>query len=270
MGDLGWRWVRQVLRLGGRPSLEMFDGAVAAGDAAIPLMTDVLSRRDWRLGDDPDRAEIHVHALRLLGEIGSPRALPALIGVVHDSVDVARFGDEAGLALARLGSAALPSLGRVLASRDADRWPRAVAARALEFVALRDRRLRPDVIPLLESLIEDAGEGDRVLNSHVAHALRQLASARSLSVIDKAFRAGRVDEDMSTWNDLLIDVVARHQRPDADDKALVRRDVRDDYRTLDEILAGLDRDLAREIADDFRRWESEPLDAGRDEADDGN
>jgi hypothetical protein len=45
MPGLDWGWVERCEALGGEPTLELFDEAVAAGRDALPLLVDLLSRR---------------------------------------------------------------------------------------------------------------------------------------------------------------------------------------------------------------------------------
>lgn len=264
MRPLGWAWAQSCRAVGGLPTLELFDEAVASGEDAIPLMGRILSRRSWRMGQDPDQAAISAAALRVLGAIGSPRAVPIVLAVLRDPIDVGLFGEEAAHALGRIGESALPSLERVLADRDENTWVRGAAARALTIAALRDRRLRPKVLPALERVLRDREQTDRLANALVVHAIRMLAADDLLGVIDEAYRAGRVDDDFISWDDLLLDLVARRHRPDPEEKAAARRDVREDYVTLDQFLAGIDPDLAASITGELGRLRRE----GAEEPDD--
>jgi hypothetical protein len=225
----------------------------------------ILSRTSWREGRDTDHASISVGALRVLGAIASPRAVPILMAVLRDPVDVGRFGEEAAHALARIGESAIPSLERVLADPCEDAWVRGAAARALTLAALRDRRLRPAILPAFARVLSDPRQTDRLANALVVHAIRMLAADDLLSVIDEAYRAGRVDDDFISWDDLLLDLVARHHRPDPDEKAAARRDLREDYVSMEQLLAGIEPDLAKEIEIELERLERdgahEPADA---------
>ena len=56
---LSWSWVAKCRLFGGHPTLELFEQAVEAGEEALPLLVEVLSRRDFREGP------LHVVALGL-------------------------------------------------------------------------------------------------------------------------------------------------------------------------------------------------------------
>lgn len=269
MAQLGWAWVESCRAVGGVPTLELFDEAVAAGEGAIPLMGRILSRRSWRTGRDPDQAAISVGALRVLGAIESPRAVPIVLGVLRDPIDVGLFGEEAAHALGRIGESALATLERVLADRGEDAWVRGAAARALTIAALRDRRLRPAVLPAFERVLRDREQTDRLANALVVHAIRMLAADDLLGAIDEAYRAGRVDDDFIAWDDLLLDLVARRHRPDPEEKAAARRDVREDYVSTERLLAGMDPELGESIAGELERLRRDGAQEPAEEDEDG-
>lgn len=239
----GWDWVARARVLDGRASLEMFDELLAAGESALPLLVDVASRRDWREGDAWDLREVPAHALRALGELRSERVLPVLMGVLVDPGDHALHGQEAALALARQGEPALPHLQRLLLSRERDTWARIRAANALAFAALRDRRLRPRVRSAYERLLHEPQERDRLVVSSVIDLACKLAMTALLPAVTDAHGAGRADPDWGQLRDIQLDLIARHHRPDAELKALARRDPRDEYVPLAAMLEPLDEAL---------------------------
>ena len=265
MTTLGWEWVEACRVMGGEPTLELFDEAVGAGDEAVALLSRVLARRSWRDGSDPARGAVVVHAIRVMGEIASPTAIPALLGVLRDPGDPSTFGEEAALALARIGEPAFASLERLVHDRGADTWPRALGARALMHAALRDRRRRPRVLPVYEKALREKAETDATFVSLVATCVRHLGAAGLLDALREAHEAGRMDPDFGQWNDLAIDVVVRRWRPDVEEKRRARRDVRAEYWTLAELLATVDAPLAERIAGELQRLRREGADEPADD-----
>ena len=262
---IGWEWVAKCRLLGGVPTLDLFDEAVATGSDAVPLMVDILSRRELREGEVVDGAQVPVHAMRVLGEVRELAALPALLGVITDPVDPALYGDEAGLALARIGEPALAPLIGVLFDRDNDTWVRVTAARALTFAALVDRRRRPRVLDAYEKLLTDHSERDRMLNAHVVGDACDLAAARLIPAVVTAFQEGRVDEDTIDGQSAVRELESRHQRPDPDVKALARRDVREGYVSWEDLLEGMpapDRALFEESVARIDREGAAPPEPG--------
>jgi hypothetical protein len=180
--------------------------------------------------------------MRLLAEIGSPAAVPALVGVLTDPVDPGLHGEEAALALGRLGEPALGPLTRVAADRGRSTWVRSSAVQGLVHAALRDRRLRPRVIEALRGRLEDAAERDRTFVAQVVDACCRLAAEGLWPAIAAAHAAGRVDEDVIGIDAVELDLAVRRHRADPETKRQARRDVREDYATWDEAVDGLTPD----------------------------
>ena len=116
-------WVDRCLAIGGDPTLEQFDEAVASGRGALPVMAVILARADWRDGDASPESRLSLHAIRILGVIAEPAAIPMLASVLRDPRDPARHGDEAALALARIGGDALRVLQATFADHEHDAVP---------------------------------------------------------------------------------------------------------------------------------------------------
>jgi hypothetical protein len=254
----GWRWVARCRVLNGRPTLEMWDEAVAAGAAMIPVLVDVLGRRGWREGIPDDCANLPVVAIRLLGELREASSLPAILSVLSDPVDPALHGEEAALALARFGEEAFPSVSRILFDGERECWVRALAARALMYAALRDRRLRPRVRACFERVLRNAAEKDRVLSANVVDCACRMACAALAPAIAAAFDAGRVDEDFTRRNDALMDVIARHQVPDSDARASARHDPREDCLPWAEQRDQYDAEALASVENDWALIDAHP------------
>jgi len=236
---LGWAWVARCRHFGGHPTLELFEEAVDAGEAAVPLLVEILARRDFRERSPADCAHLPVHALRILAEIGSPGALPAIASVLCDPVDPGLYGEEAALSLARFGEAAVKPLARVARDSSRDTWVRAAALQGLGYAALRDRRLRPRVLPVLKALLDDPSELDRTLVAQVIEACCRLAAESLWPSIMGAYKAGRVDEEVVTAEAVELELSLKRHRPDAEAKRLARRDVREDYVSWADAVEGL-------------------------------
>lgn len=239
---LGWAWVAKCRLFGGHPTLELFEQAVEAGGDSLPLLVEILSRRDFREGSPADCAHLPVHALRVLAEIGDPAALPAILGVLSDPVDPGLYGEEAALALARFGEAAIKPLARVARDTGRDIWVRASAMQGLAYAALRDRRLRPRVLPTLKSLLDDPAECDRTFVAQVVEACCRLAAESLWPSIAGAYQAGRVDEDVVAVEAVELELALRRHRLDPEAKRLARRDVREDYVSWSDAVEGLPED----------------------------
>lgn len=257
-----WAWVRKCAALGGSPTWELWREAVDAGAAAVPLMVDILSRRSFREGEPPECAHVPVHAMRVLGEIGSVAAIPALVNVLTDPVDPGLHGEEAALALARLGAPALAPVEGLLADAHRDRWVRVAAARTLLFAAARDRRLRPRVREAYGRVLADPRAGDRTLVAHVVANACQLGFESLLPAIEAARSAGRLDEEIIDLDSARLDLLTRHHRVDPEVKHAARRDPGQDYLPWSELTSGMDAAAREALAAELRSREDEGDPAG--------
>lgn len=236
----GWDWVARCRVLDGVASRELFDEIVEAGEAAVPLLVDILGRPEWRDGNQPDLSEVAATALRALGEIRSDGALPALLGVLADPIDHSLHGTEAALALARWGEAAFGPVERMLGDRSRDPWARVRAARVFMYAALRDRRLRYRVREIYERFLRDPQERDKLVVSNVIDCGCRLAMAMLIPAIQDAVLAGRADPDWGTLLDFELDLATRRYRPDHETKTLARRAARAAHEPLERRIARLD------------------------------
>jgi hypothetical protein len=255
---LGWDWVARCRLIGGTPTRELWDEAVSAGEAAVPLMVDVLSRRSFREGEPGDCALLPVHAMRVLTAVRSPAALPALLNVLSDPVDPGLYGEEAAVALARLGGAALAPLEGLFFDRRRDRWIRVGAARALLLCALADRRHRRRVRDAYDRFLRDPGESDGTLVAHVIADVCLMAAEVLLPAVEIAFAAGRVDEGVIDLESARIDLLTRHQRPDAESAAVARRDPGEDYVPWADLAAAMDPEDRASLEAALERCLTEP------------
>jgi hypothetical protein len=253
---LGWGWVSRCRALGGEPTLEMFDEAVAGGRSSLTLLVDVLSQRRFREGTPDDCADLPVHALRIAGEIAEPASLPAILGVLAEPVDPTRYGEEAAVALSRLGALAFPSAERLLADRTNDRWVRLLAAKALALgaardvalAASRDASLRTRWLDAMERALRDPLERDRELAGHLVALAVHAGAPELVPAMTSAYEGGRVDRDVIDEHGVSRAFTKRDGAPDPDFAELAQRDPRAFYRPWSVIRSGLDAEIADGIA----------------------
>ena len=130
-------------------------------------------------------------------------------------------------------------LARLAGDSSRDTWVRAAAMQGLAYAALRDRRLRPRVLPVLKALLVDPAERDRTFMAQVVEACCRLAAESLWPSIVGAYQAGRVDEDVVTAEAVELELSLKRHRPDAEAKRLARRDVREDYVSWADAVEGL-------------------------------
>jgi hypothetical protein len=220
--------VERMVAAGEWPEPEIVEQIVAAGDEAVDPLLEILATnpRGW-----PEEAPLD-HAIGLLGEIGSPRALPALVDVIRrykgdtgeSAADaIVRFGEEGfgtllGLILdpgiVGYQRSKLVSAARGAAGDDPDRKDRlaevlrqvfgqlAVAARELH-----EREAEPghDDTHGRDDLDDEAAMNavppDEEL-SFVVGDLSELADPLSRDMIQDAFDRGLVDTSIIDVDDV--------------------------------------------------------------------
>lgn len=245
---LGWDWAHRCRVVGGMPTVELWDEAIAAGDGAVPLMVGLLAQRDLRTGEPPDARMLPVAAMRVLATLRAEGGIPALVGVLLDPVDPSEYSEDAALALGRVGAPALGPVEGILRDSSRRTWERASAGHAMVNAALVDRRLRARVRAAYERVLLDPRETDRTFNANLALDAVTLGMLVLQPAIEVCHAAGRLDEDMVTMDAVRLDLAIRHHRPDIDAKVAARRDFRQELRTWAEMCDALE-------PEDLRRFE---------------
>jgi hypothetical protein len=122
---------------------------VSAGADAVPALVALVEDRDAWQDDAPGEGWPPIHAVELLGEIGDPRALAALLAALPDTGDLDVLRDKVWLALPKFGPAALEPL---LAAHDEteDDRDRADLAATLAQLGVRDDRVLPRLFAAFE------------------------------------------------------------------------------------------------------------------------
>ncbi|HEU4683701.1 MAG TPA: HEAT repeat domain-containing protein [Nitrospira sp.] len=149
------------------PQLEVQEAASAilasiADERVLAPLTASLGNKDWI---------VRMHAAQALGRIKSPDSVEPLLPLLQDKVKAVR--EEAAMALAAIGDAAVPSLISALAHAD---W--LVRLHAVE--ALGRMRSPASVDPLLSVLFNDR---DTAVREDVVRALGQIGDERAVEFL---------------------------------------------------------------------------------------
>jgi len=191
-------YVRQLRRAGTRPGEHLVKHILAGGEAAAgPLIA--LAADTRLLFEEPPVAYAPLHALRLLGELSSPRMIEPLLDRLpinddaeSDTVDL--WVQDVPQILARLGSDGVSALWAY--ADDPQRHPigRATALLALAFATAIDEHLREPIVAGLRERL--ARSDDRELNAHLVRALGLLCAGDAYGEIMARYRAGDVDQEI--------------------------------------------------------------------------
>jgi hypothetical protein len=188
--------IKQLRRAGLRPNERRVQHILRAGAAAVGPLLALALETDLLHEDEPE-CYAPIHALRLLGELGSPEIIAPLLGAFPldqyypDEQLPVMWGDEAAQMIGRLGAAAVAPLWAIIDDPSEEIVQRGVALSALAYATVVAPEIRDDVVAgLLERLprSEDAG-----LSGHLVAALASLGVASAYKDVMDLYRPGRLD-----------------------------------------------------------------------------
>ncbi len=189
--------VRQLSRVGLRPSERLVQQIVAHGPAARAALLELATDLTALHGDLPE-ALGPLHALRLLGELPDV----AIIAPLIEQLPIPTYGDEdvpaqlyASDVLQIIGRIGAPAVPVLWAYADDQRHParaRSAAVSALSWVVTAAPEVRDAVIA--EARRRLATETDEPVTTGLVKVLADLGDQESYKPIMAAYRAGRVDQ----------------------------------------------------------------------------
>lgn len=148
-----------------------------------------------------------LHAWRSLGQLGSVKAIPALLELLTEAHDDDWVLSDLAEVFGRIGPAAVPALSRYLADDSNELFTRATASRALVMIAQGHPEERPKCVGALMDLLEGFERQDELLNSLVIGNLIDLPAVEAAPLIERVFDAGRVDlRHQGDWEDVQIEL----------------------------------------------------------------
>jgi hypothetical protein len=139
-----------------------------------------------------------VHAWRALAQLHAVSAVPALLELLHEIDDEGNeiIQEDLPDVLALIGPEALSPTGDYLCSQKNPLWARISAAYALRNLARAFLNIQPATIDLLEQVLERYDENDSTLNGFLVAFLADLQAAPSAPLVEQAYQANRVDENI--------------------------------------------------------------------------
>ncbi len=142
------------------------------------------------------------HAVHILGLLGAWESAPALVELVDWEEDW--LSDHLPHIWADMGSEVTPTLWMILEDKNASVKARTLAAQALFNLAEEDEAVTRLVTRGFEKILANETVFDPTLNAHLISFLNDLDEelvAEAEDTIADAFDAGRVDEDIITFED---------------------------------------------------------------------
>ena len=193
--------VDQLRRAGLRPSERQWNALREAGPLALPALVELAL--DMHALSEPEPGALGpVHALRALGEIGTPtqeqieQMLRAKPDPDHTSNSQASFiwWQELPQMVGRWGRAGYETARRLVFDTSAEPEARAIATASLPFAAEIEGTLRDEIVALLRERLRD--EQDAYVMAHVVEALGMLNVADVYGDVMAAYKRGAVDRDV--------------------------------------------------------------------------
>lgn len=189
--------LHKLEELGDRAPVELIKAILSRGqELVLPLGKILQEKRYWEASDDT--RWMPVHAVKLLGIIADPQALPQLINalVLADEMDNDWIMEDLPTVFGRIGPPAIEPLIEFIQAHRGDsefQWPRIDAADGLVAIAIHHQRERERVLPYLHELLSE-GE-DMEFLGFVAIYLLDLNDPSSFPVLEEAFNKGLIDEE---------------------------------------------------------------------------
>jgi hypothetical protein len=191
--------IKQLHREGLRPSEGLVKTITRASAAAFTPLLDLATQVE-RLHEDEPECYAPIHALRLLGEVGSVEMIEPLLRELPVELDYEdeelpeMWAEEVPQIIGRLGEAAVAPLWRIA---DDDSWPivaRSSALIALTYVTAVAPETRDALIAGLRERL--ASTEDRAFASHLVVALANLGVNQAYAEVMALYRAGRIDQEI--------------------------------------------------------------------------
>jgi hypothetical protein len=191
--------VKQLRREGLRPSDQLVRSITKAGEAAIGPLLALAVDVDLLHADEPE-CFAPIHALRLLGEVGTPAIVEPLLREYPIELDYEEeelpqlWIDEAPQIIAHLGAAVAVPLWRIA---DDDSWNlsgRSAALIALGYLTVVDPTLRDTIVAEIRERFERAE--DKEMTSHLVVALANLGAREAYPDIMARYRAGKIAQEI--------------------------------------------------------------------------
>ncbi len=196
--------IDQLEKSGDRASLELVQAILERGNEAVPHLRSVLKNKEyWEASDD--RQWMPLHAVKLLGTIADPEALPELIDASVRAVEADNdwVMEDLPTVFDCIGSQAVEPLMKFILAHTGDNelwWPRTAAADGLASIAFHHPEERERITSFLHGLFSE--NEDSEFSGSVADALVDLNDPSSIPVLERAFGLGYIDEEIISGDEL--------------------------------------------------------------------
>lgn len=189
--------IKQLQREGLRPADKLITTIGRAGSAAFGPLLELATNVELLHEDEP-QCYAPIHALRLLGEVGTVEMIEPLFRQLPIELDYEdeelpqKWVEELPQIVARLGAPAVEPLWRIADDADWILAARSSALIALTYVTAADPTTHDTIAAGLRARL--AATEDRELASHLVIALANLGLKDAYAEIMPLYRAGKIDQ----------------------------------------------------------------------------
>jgi len=191
-------YVRQLRTIGPEMPFPLAQHIIATGEDAVAPLVALAIDTELLVGAEP-RCYAPIHALRLLGEVGT---LDAIAPLIHAPIPAAPnqaiekrtaiWDGELPQVIARIGTTAYEQLVALLDDEHTSNIGHHRAAIALAYLSVAQSDLTDQIVTTLEARLMSA-DTDR--NASVALALANMGVDRSYAVVMQAYKDGHLAKD---------------------------------------------------------------------------
>jgi len=191
--------VKQLRREGIRPSEQLARSITRAEDAAIGPLLALATDVDL-LHEEPPECFAPIHALRLLGELGSLEIIEPLlrqfpVSLEYEDEELPELWvQEVAQIIGHLGAPAIEPLWQIVDDESWNIAGRSGALNALDYVTAAAPDTRDAIIAGYRERIERSE--DPLLISHLAMALANLGVGDLYPEFMAMYRAGKIDQEI--------------------------------------------------------------------------
>lgn len=211
--------VSKLLKLG-RPTDEAWLDYFALGITRdqIPDLIRLVEDRELRFmeppADLPDNEDLpewyaQIHAWRALGQLKAEKAIPAILGILHqvDDDDDDWIGEDVDEVFALIGPAAIDPIAGYLRDDTNGLYARVEASKSLHAIGSAHPETRDECVRILASVLENYEKNDEGLNGFIVYDMVRLKAVEYIHLIERAFESGNVDEMiMGDFEDVQVEL----------------------------------------------------------------
>ena len=193
--------------LGDQVPMEMVQAILAKEqEAVIPLRDIIQDDQYWEA--DGNKQWMPLHAVKLLGMLADPQALPQLVNtlILAHKVDDDWIMEDLPTVFGRIGPPAINPLEEFIHAHKRDNklwWSRNAAADGLVAIAMNHPHEQERILTFLHGLFYE--EDDPEFLSFLVGSLLDLGDTSSFPVLEEAFDHGIIDEFIINRDDLVYE-----------------------------------------------------------------